>query len=342
MTTVLVHPSRGAKDGRINLQQTLEKYVDIGDPVLAAALTSEQRTELLARHPSGKVHFWGTYEANRQKIMRVNEGDVVVFTGQGAGWAIGVVGYRFENEAFAKEIWVEHPEKGAYSHIYSLTYFAELELPYAFINQPLGLNPANHFQSMAVYDDIRGARLLDALLDVHPSLAPDVLDASDRLVDELLENDDKVDLKDIEDAQVGELVYTVEAGERFVRRGENALVRTYAATLGSDAQYGREYTKAGVTDLQVQINGSHELIEAKSSSDTASVRQVIAQLLHYAPSVKHRPHRVAGLFPARPVDEHVALLNKYGIDVIYRVSSGHFNRVEAEESRRTALRAFWD
>lgn len=341
MTTVLVHPSRGAKDGRINLQRTLEKTVDITDGALAPLLAPTERAELLARHESGQIRFWGTYEANRKKIERVHEGDIVVFTGQGAAWAVGVVGYRFENDAFAKAIWVEHPEKGAYSHVYSLTFFEQVTIPYPVVNAPLGNSPTNHFQAMAVYDGERADRLVDALRTELPTLFGFLYEGEDERLAKTLEQDPKVDLLDIEKLGVSETSYMVEPGERTVRRGENALVQAYAATLGPTAKHGRERTSAGVTDLQVKANGTHELIEAKSSTSTVAVRQALAQILHYAPSTKTPPDRVAGLFPTRPASHHVSLLNRYGIDVLYRTGPGQYERLEAPEERRTALRAFW-
>ena len=107
----------------------------------------------------------GTYEHNRKKIARVHEGDAVIFTGEGSGWAVGVVGYRFENADFAQQIWQE--TKGAAPTTYlsdpSLR-FSQPDISYAAINEPLGLKPNNHFQAMAVYDkDGKGDAVVDAL-----------------------------------------------------------------------------------------------------------------------------------------------------------------------------------
>src|SRR5687767_3263005 len=112
MTTVLIHPSRGNKDGRVNLRISLEKEVDFSAPPISSTLTPGQRAELLERHPTGRARFWGTYDSNRSKIMRVREGDLVIFTGEGAGWAVGVVGYRFENPLFSETLWKETEGKG--------------------------------------------------------------------------------------------------------------------------------------------------------------------------------------------------------------------------------------
>jgi hypothetical protein len=144
VVTVLVHPSRGHIDGRVNLKRSLEKAVRFTDGEVGRSLTSDERAQLLLWHPSGEARFWGTYEHNRTKIMRVHEGDLVIFTGEGSGWAIGVVGYRFENPDFARAVWQETRGKGTYSHIYSLARFETVEIPYPMINEPLG-NSLNQF-----------------------------------------------------------------------------------------------------------------------------------------------------------------------------------------------------
>ncbi len=93
----------------------------------------------------------------------MHEGDVVLFTGQNEVWAIGVVGYRFENASLAAAMWTTHPDKGTYRHIYAVTQFERLSVPYAVVNRALGLKETNHFQSMAVYDAERAQAVIDVL-----------------------------------------------------------------------------------------------------------------------------------------------------------------------------------
>lgn len=341
MTNVLVHPSRGAKDGRENLKRSLAQPVDIHSPAFDAVLSVQEKAELLRRHPDGKVRFWGTYDRNRGKIERVHEGDAVLFTGQGGVWAVGAVGFRFENDAFARALWLTHPEKGAYQHVYSLTRFEEVQIPYSVVNGALGLKPKNHFQAMAVYAGNKAELVIETLrIELPTPTAETYINLDERLAAEL-DADPQVALLAIEQPTAHEVVVTTAASERIVLRGENALVQAYAATLPETVEFGRTRTAAGVTDLQVISTAGQELIEAKSGVDARCVRQVLAQLLHYATSADPAPDVVSGLFPERPSDRLTALLHTYGIDVIFRTGVGAFTREPASAGQRERLRGFW-
>ncbi|MFE7504021.1 hypothetical protein [Promicromonospora sp. NPDC057488] len=341
MTNLLIHPSRGAKDGRENLKRSLDKQVDISDAVFDATLTTQQKTELLRLHPDGQVRFWGTYDTNRDKIERIHEGDAVIFTGQGAVWAIGAVGFRFENDEFAQALWLTHPEKGAYQHVYSLSRFEEVQIPYEVLNGLLGYKEAFNFRRMLVHEGDTADRVIEELgIQLPTPAAATYIGRDDQLAEEL-ESDPKRPLQAIESLTTHEVVVTTTASTRVILRGENALVQAYAATLPDDVKFGRTSTAAGVTDLQVVSDGTHELIEAKSAADTRCVRQVLAQLLHYATSAEPAPDVVSGLFPERPNDSLTSLLHSYGIDVLFRVGVGEFTRVPAPATRRELLRGFW-
>jgi hypothetical protein len=43
---------------------------------------------------------------------------------------------------------------------------------------------------------------------------------------------------------------------------------------------------------------------------------------------------IAALFPSRPSNDDIALLNHYGVDCVYRSASGTFSRDAANPSRR--------
>lgn len=335
---LLVHPSRGRKDGRENLERSLAIAVSFSDP--RYALRPDQLGELALRHPDGTARFWGTYDHNRKKIERIAEGDPVLFTGQGGVWAIGTVGYRFENEDFARALWNVHPEKGAYRHVYSLTSFEEVDIPYAVVNEPLGNKASNHFQQMSVYAEGRAQAVIDTLrLDLQGGSHTAYADADERLATELA-GTPRVDRLAIEQSRTPLSTRVTTGSVRVVRRGEALLVATYAATLG-DSRFWRTSTPAGVTDLEVETASGIELIEAKSDTTAACIRAVLAQLLHYASAAETAPATLAGLFPRRPQQDHVALLNRYGIDVLFRTRKGRFQREAAPSSTRDLLRSFW-
>lgn len=340
MATVLVHPSLGKPDGLANSKRTLERSVNFGEPLVAAALSPHDQAELLRRHPSGEARFWGTYDTNRKLIHRVHEGDVVFFTGDNHAWLVGVVGYRFDSVDFARAVWREHPVKGPYQHAYSLAWFQQIKVPYATINAELGYRPSNHFQGMTVLDKGTADGLVEALGIQIPEMDGYYGARDERLALDL-KDDPKVPLIKIEEPRVSHAIINIAAAERTIHRGENALVKAYAATLSADVEFGRQRTGAGVTDLQVRSSAGHELIEAKSAADTGCVRQVLAQLLHYAPSTSPVPDVVSGLFPVRPSEKLVGLLHSYGVDVIHRTAVGQYTREPAPAARRAHLRTFW-
>ena len=340
MVTVLIHPSRGNADGRVNLKRSLEKTVRFTDPEVASLLSQDQMNELLLRHPSGEARFWGTYEHNRSKILRVFEGDAVIFTGEGQAWAAGVVGYRFENEAFAQKVWQETEGKGTYRHIYSLANFETVDIPYPAINEPLGLRPGNHFQGMVVYDrDGKGDVLADAL---HLELGGDYLLADARLAS-ALDTEVPVNsaLRPIEPAFEGIIKLRPRSAGGVMRRGESMLVAAYAATLPDGITHGRHQLAAGVTDLWIDWGDQQELVEAKSVCDHEHVRHAMAQLLDYAPAMDNMPTIVTALFPSRPPIRSVSLLHRYGVDCLYRIGAGSYRREGATQLARTALIAMW-
>lgn len=336
MAALLVHPSLGSRDGAVNVERSLHVPVDFTTGPLAATLTAGQQVALLDRHPTGLARFWGTYAHNAAKIARVREGDVVLFTGRGHCWAVGVMGYRFDNADFAQVLWRETQGKGTYQHVYALAAFEYADIPYEAINQPLGLKPSNHFQSMTVYD--RGGKaeaIMDALHLQVPSTAYDLLD--DAVAVELA---DEVRFAPIEEVWTPVAVATIDAQARLFLRGEAMLVQAYAASLRG-ASSDRCFTAAGVTDMCVHTPDGLELIEAKSAADRGYVRQALAQLLHYAPHVRPRPVRASALFPVSPDAAGVALLHRYGIDCIYRSGPGRYPRLPAPPEARELITRFW-
>lgn len=340
MTTVLIHPSRGAKDGRENLKRSLDQKVDFRSEPFASVLTARQRAELDSRYPGGNAYFWGTYQHNTTKIARVHEGDVVLFTGQNEIWAIGVVGLRFENPSFASSLWLSHPDKGTYRHVYAVTQLERVSVPYAVVNRALGLKESNHFQAMAVYEGDRAQAVIDVL---HLDTPGADYAAQDRALETTLAGDRKAanPLLAIEHVHTTSTRYQVPASERVVLRGEGTLVRAFAATLPESAAVGRRLTPAGMPDLCVDYGTHEELIEAKSSADRAYVRQALAQILHYGPALDRTPDVAAALFPTRPAEDDVAFLHRYGIDCLFRSSAGRYVRLRASDAARSRLVESW-
>jgi hypothetical protein len=61
-------------------------------------------------------------------------------------------------------------------------------------------------------------------------------------------------------------------------------------------------------------------------------------LLDYVHSSNYPVNSLTGLFPKAPAEADIALLHRYGIDVVYRNSDGSFDRIPAEPRRRAVWR----
>jgi hypothetical protein len=128
--------------------------------------------------------------------------------------------------------------------------------------------------------------------------------------------------------------YLLSEREVIFRRVESLLVQTYMNSLASDATIDHIRCKAGPSDLCVTIEGSTEVLEAKASASHPYVRQALGQILDYTHAITAPITTIAALFPSRPSDDDIALLNHYGVDCVYRTESGAFSRQAATPSRR--------
>lgn len=164
MTAVLIHPSLGKGDGAVNAPRSLTSPVVWAErPDLKALLVADQRMALERRH-GDEARIWGTYAANLAKYKKVDEGDLVVFTGHGGIWALGRIGYKFANEKFAAALWEPDEGKGLYQHLYSVEDFREVDLPYALLTEALGHKAKNTFQTMVAYEGERADAVVAALV----------------------------------------------------------------------------------------------------------------------------------------------------------------------------------
>lgn len=268
----------------------------------------------------------------------------MIFTGQGRAWALGTVGYRFDNDQFASALWQETQDKGTYRHIYSLASFEEVDVPYAAINEPLGLLPTNHFQTMTVYDRHGKAEAVAEALHLRltapPGASYDDLDRA--LASELASEAHGLTwLAPIEAVHSASTSYVTSARGVIVHRGEALLVAAYAATLDAGIPRGRHFLSVGVTDLWIEHPDGPELVEAKSVASRDYVRQALAQLLYYATATPQTPRVLTALFPERPTPPLVSLLHNYGIDCVYRIAAHGYDRLQAPAEARERLASLW-
>jgi hypothetical protein len=131
--------------------------------------------------------------------------------------------------------------------------------------------------------------------------------------------------------------YLLNEREVVFRRVESLLVQSYRHSLPSDATIDHIGCKAGLTDLCVTIGGSTEVLEAKAGAGHSYVRQALGQILDYTYAITASVTTIAALFPSRPSNDDIALLNHYGVDCVYRTESGAFSRENAPDPSRRRI-----
>jgi len=353
VTAVLIHASGiHLTPGRRNWEHTIERAVDFRVGPLAKSLAPWERAELERLHPDGGAQFWGTHSYYSAQVARLAAGDVVVFTGNGRVLAVGRIGLLTDNAALADALWPRHPRHGSYRHVYSLAPLDFVEIPYPEFRTRGGFGVADDFRGLRVLTDARADEILAEFTDEiplpvdAPTLSPVEQELRDVQVYEEADAALEADLSWVHELRIE----TLSTGDSLVRpraastihRGENLLVHHYAQSLAPTARCCRYTTQVGVTDLDVFLDGRHELVEAKSSAARLCVRQALAQLLDYAPSLgEEKPDSLAALFPSRPDETAVELLRRYGVACIYREATGHFTRLDAPPAASQAVSALW-
>lgn len=353
MVAVLIHASGiHLPQGRANWALTIERLVDFRTGRVADALADWERIELEELHPSGRAQFWGTHGYYTRRIAPLAAGDVVAFPGNSRVLAFGRIGLLTDNASLGDALWLRNPKHGSYRHVYSLAPLQFVEMPQVDFRRRGGFGAADDFRGLRVLSGARADDFLAAFSAEIPDPAPRVeMSPVERELQEVQAYRATDEALARELRSVRELHLEVRSmGDAPVRaraassmhRGENLLVHDYASHLPPDAEVGRRMTTVGMTDLDVRQGARHELVEAKSSASRPHVRQALAQLLDYAAAMTDEPpHVLTALFPRRPDDSAVGLLSRYGIDCVYRLVDGSYERVAAPPERAEAVGALW-
>ncbi|MFJ6521769.1 hypothetical protein ACIQJ4_26355 [Streptomyces filamentosus] len=337
MTHVAIQPSYGNAVARRHWKDTLDQEVSFGTSPHADALTEDQLEWLLRVHPSGRARFWGATSAQDRNMSLLGAGDVVLFTGQNHVRGVGEVGATFRNADFADTMWSKDPTKGSWLNVYSLLAFQPILIPYKEIWDLPSFNTGDSFMGLRVLRGDRADEVLDGL-GIRTSTESRRKIERDIEVARLISEGAKV--VEVEGVHTERTAYRRSEREIVVHRAEALLVTEYRETL-SGLDVRRLRTPSGITDLHVAGKDGCEVIEAKSDSGHGHVRLALGQLLDYAPHSPERVERLSALFPGRPADADVALLHRYGIDVLYRVALHQFERLEASGDARNHMRQAW-
>ncbi|RCS69487.1 hypothetical protein CIK73_06075 [Brachybacterium alimentarium] len=325
---IAIAPAYGNAAARRHWADTLDQQVDFWSR--RAHLAPEQLNALERLHPDGRAHFWGGTAAQDRNVGRLNEGDFVLFTGKNMVRGIGEVGVRFQNGAFADTMWAPHADRGSWRNVYSLQSFTPVLIPYDILRTALDSSPNDNFMGMRIVTD---EEKIAAVADAFGLASESEFTRSVREAEGLLEALGNTEVVDPEANNTSGSSYTRTKAEITFTRAESALVGAYVAQLPENAVAQRLRIDGRLTDLYVRDGHEAELIEAKSGSSNAFVRQALAQSLDYATSSSEPITRVSALFPSPPSDRDVRLLHRFGIDCISRTAEGTFTREAAPSAR---------
>ncbi|MGV9226294.1 hypothetical protein ACWDPF_26900 [Streptomyces albogriseolus] len=332
---VLVCPAYGSKESRRHWHDTLEKEILFTEETLAGLLEPRQLEQLVRLHPAGAARFWGATATHDKAMAKVRTGDVALFTGKSKLLAVGEVGAVFANRAFADALWPPAPEGKSWRTVYSLRDFVPADLPYPVLAELIGYSRTYGFPGQLVLEGIRAQAVIERLgittrtvleqlgVEEPPSPEPDAV----------------TQLVELERQHTATVSFERATATTLYRREEQPLVIEFCSTLGVPA--GRFRSSAGLCDIYLEGPDGVEVIEAKSRTGHAYVREALSQLLDYAPHSPLPVDRLAVLVPG-PLDEReLSLLHRYGVDCIHRISPGAFHRTPAPDHARRRMRELW-
>ncbi|TCC19447.1 hypothetical protein [Kribbella speibonae] len=331
---VIIQPSFGNPTARQHWRDTLAQNVRFDVEPFESALTRQQSEDLLDMHATGMARFWGAQGHHNKVMDKLTGGDVVLFTGKNHVQGIGEVGVSLRNQAFADLLWRPDPERGSWLNVYSLRAFQVTQIPYTELRPLVDSAPNDPFMRLRAVREDRVETVLEGLGIATIENDRRELEMARRTAMDLVSGSSKIAMERVNVESSG---YSRMARDIEIRRTEAVLVHVYSQSLAPGVRLGRNRCSAGVTDLYVEAGDTCELIEAKSRSSHRYVREALGQLLDYAASVPDPVHVLSALFPEEPDPVDVALLNRYGIDCIFRIADQTFVRRPADASAQ----GFW-
>ncbi|MEU9188084.1 hypothetical protein AB0D14_26805 [Streptomyces sp. NPDC048484] len=331
---VLICPAYGSKESRKHWNDTLEREVPFLQGELARHLTRQQIERLTHLHPAGAARFWGAKPSHDKAMAKVRTGDVALFTGMKKVLAVGEVGAIFANGEFADELWPPHPGGESWRTVYSLRDFVPADIPYEVLARLIKYADNYGFPGQLVLEGDKARSAIEGLRittrTVLEQLGIDEPPAPGPVLTRRAE---------LERQHTPTVSFDRAAVTTLYRREEQPLVTEFCGTLATAA--GRFRSPAGLCDIYLEGPDGVEVIEAKSRTGHAYVRDALSQLLDYAPHSPLPADRLAVLVPG-PLDEReLSLLHRYGVDCIHRISPGVFQRVPAPDHKRRTMKELW-
>lgn len=330
---MLVCPAYGSSESRTHWHATLDREVPFADESLARHLTPRQLERLARLHPAGAARFWGARPIHDKAMAKVRTGDVALFTGQNKVLAVGEIGVVFTNGDFADALWPPRPGGKSWRTVYSLRDFVPADIPYEVLNRLINYSENHKFPGQLLLEGDRARAVIEGLR-ITPRTVLEQLGAAEPVAAAVPSQ--RVELERQHTPTVG---FERAAATTLYRREEQPLVMEFCATLATTA--GRFRSPVGICDIYLEGPDGVEVIEAKSGTAHAHVREALSQVLDYAPHSPLPADRLAVLVPAPLHERELSLLHRYGVDSIHRVAPGVFRRVAAPDHKRRLMKSLW-
>jgi hypothetical protein len=331
---VLVCPAYGSKESRRHWRDTLEEEVPFTVEALTRYLSPRQLEQLSRLHPAGRARFWGATSTHDKAMSSVRTGDVALFTGAKKVLAVGEVGVIFVNREVADTLWPPSPGGKSWHTVYSLRDFVPAEVPYEELAELIGYSKNYGFPGQLVLEGDKARAVIEGLRITTRTMLEQLGVEKPPARDPL-----PIQRAALEQQHTPVVSFERAATTTLYRRDEQPLVMEFCATLTVAAERFR--SPAGLCDIYIQGPDSVEVIEAKSRTEHAYVREALSQLLDYAPHSPRPVDRLAVLLPDPPDERELQLLHRYGVDCVHRVSPGVFRRVSAPDDRRHLMKRLW-
>lgn len=166
---VLLQPASGSA-AREHYRDTIEDPVDLEN--LAEVLDETDLAALRERYPRGQFYVWGVTKgssgAGQTRWRKIEEGDVVAFTWDGAVQSTATVTYKTENAKAAEALWGQDDDQRTWRYLYFVTEPQPVSVRYEVFNEAAGYDPKYVPRGFNVLDGDRSAAVLEEIPELHP------------------------------------------------------------------------------------------------------------------------------------------------------------------------------
>lgn len=161
MAKVILQPA-GGPDARRHYEDTIAKNVPLA--ALVKFVRPQELNDLKKIYGKDGGPVWGVVAGiNRTKWMRIEPGDIVLFTGQKRIYSKGNITYRLHSPKLARHLWGQDQDGKTWEYIYFLKEISSADIPYEKLNQHAGYSPDYYVPGFSVLDQSRSDNVIKGL-----------------------------------------------------------------------------------------------------------------------------------------------------------------------------------